>query len=84
MPGKHRATGTNNDSQDQKLTFFKYPIWCASWWLSDKEDTGSLSELGRSPEDLLATYTSILAWRIPWTEESGGLKSMGMGTQGVR
>ena len=25
----------------------------------------------------MATYSSILAWRIPWTEESGGLQSMG-------
>ena len=24
-----------------------------------------------------ATHSSILAWRIPWTEEPGGLKSMG-------
>ena len=24
-----------------------------------------------------ATYSSILDWRIPWTEESGGLQSMG-------
>ena len=24
-----------------------------------------------------ATHPSILAWRIPWTEESGGLQSMG-------
>ena len=24
-----------------------------------------------------ATHSSILAWRIPWTEELGGLKSMG-------
>ena len=32
-------------------------------------------------EDLLekemATYSSILAWKIPWTEEPGGLQSMG-------
>ena len=32
-------------------------------------------------EDLLdkemATYSSILAWRIPWTEEPGRLQSMG-------
>ena len=26
----------------------------------------------------LATYSSILAWRIPWREEPGGLKSMGL------
>ena len=25
----------------------------------------------------MATHFSILAWRIPWTEESGGLRSMG-------
>ena len=33
-------------------------------------------------EDLLvkgvATHSSILAWRIPWTEEPGGLPSMGL------
>ena len=33
-------------------------------------------------EDLLekemATHSSILSWRIPWTEEPGGLKSMGL------
>ena len=26
----------------------------------------------------MATHSSILAWRIPWTEESGGLQSMGV------
>ena len=25
----------------------------------------------------MATYSSILVWRIPWTEEPGGLQSMG-------
>ena len=25
----------------------------------------------------MATYSSILAWRIPWTGESGGLQSTG-------
>ena len=28
-------------------------------------------------EEGLATHSSILAWRIPWTEELGGLQSMG-------
>ena len=28
-------------------------------------------------EKEMATYTSILAWRISWTEELGGLQSMG-------
>ena len=40
-------------------------------------------DLGSIPgqDDLLvkgtATHSSILAWRIPWTEEPGGLQSMG-------
>ena len=25
----------------------------------------------------MATYCNILAWEIPWTEETGGLQSMG-------
>ena len=29
----------------------------------------------------MATHSGILAWRIPWTEEPGGLQSMG--SQGV-
>ena len=28
-------------------------------------------------EEDLATHSSVLAWRIPWTEEPGGLQSMG-------
>ena len=35
--------------------------------------------LGREDplEKGMATHSSILAWRIPWTEEPGGLQSMG-------
>ena len=33
---------------------------------------------GKDPlEEEMATHSSILAWRIPWTEEPGGLQSMG-------
>ena len=32
--------------------------------------------VGMSLEKEMATYSSILAWRIPWTEEPGGLLSM--------
>ena len=28
-------------------------------------------------QEEMATYSSILAWRIPWTEDSGGLQSTG-------
>ena len=33
--------------------------------------------LGRSLEEGMTTHSSILAWRIPWTEEPGGLQSVG-------
>ena len=29
-------------------------------------------------EKEMATHSSILAWRIPWAEEPGGLQSMGL------
>ena len=36
-------------------------------------DADLIPGLGRSPEEGMATHSSILAWRIPWTEEPGGL-----------
>ena len=44
----------------------------------DVRDVGSISGSGRSPEVEMTTHFSILAWRSPWTEESGGLQSMGL------
>ena len=32
----------------------------------------------RSLEKEMATHSSLLAWEIPWTEEPGGLQSMGL------
>ena len=32
-------------------------------------DLGSIPGLGRSPGEEMATHSSILAWKIPWTEE---------------
>ena len=39
-------------------------VWSLSW-----EDP---------QEEEMATHSSILAWRIPWAEEPGGLQSMGL------
>ena len=39
--------------------------------------SGSIPGSGRSPEEGVAIHSSILAWRIPWTEEPGGLQSEG-------
>ena len=57
----------------------------------DLRDIGSIPGLGRYPgeghgnplgkgnplEKSMAAFSRILAWRIPWTEEPGGLQSMG-------
>ena len=42
----------------------KTQVWSLSWEDPLEED--------------MATHFSILAWRIPWTEEPGGLQSMGL------
>ena len=43
-------------------------------------DPGSVPGSGRSPGELMATHSSILAWKIPMMEEPGGLLSMGSDT----
>ena len=40
-------------------------------------DTSSIPGYGRSLEKGMATHSSIVAWRIPWTEKPGRLQSMG-------
>ena len=49
-----------------------------AFWSAGKEsagnaghtgDTASTPRSGRSPEEGMATHSSILAWKIPWTEE---------------
>ena len=59
------------------------------WWLSGKEsacnavDVGSIPGSGRSPGEENGNPSSILTWRIPWTEEPGGLQSMGSQESGT-
>ena len=56
------------------------------WWLRGEEsacNAGATGDVGstlgeKDPlEEGMATHSSILAWRIPWTEEPGGLQSAG-------
>ena len=52
------------------------------WWLSGKESACNAETRGQSlgqedsPEKEMTTHSSVLAWKIPWTEEPGGLQSM--------
>ena len=58
-------------------------------WLIDKEptcnagagDQSSIPSWADLLEEGMATHSSILAWRIPWTEEPGGLQSIGSQSQ---
>ena len=58
-------------------------------WLSSKEHTCNAGDVdltlgsGRSPEEGMATHSSILAWRIPWTEGPCGLQSRGLQELGM-
>ena len=46
--------------------------------LSAMQETGVQSLGWEDPlKKEMATHSSILAWKIPWMEESGGLQSMG-------
>ena len=61
-------------------------------WLSGKKkkknspanpgDLGPIPGLRRSLEEGMATHSSILAWRIPWTEEPGRLQIIGLQKDG--
>ena len=48
-------------------------------WLSGKESTCQAGDMGweDSLEEEMATYSTILAWKMPWTEQHGGLQSIG-------
>ena len=39
-------------------------------------DPASMPESGRSPAEGMKTHSSILAWKIPWTEEPGRLHTV--------
>ena len=47
-------------------------------WETQVRTQGSKTLGWENPlEKKMATHSSILAWRIPWTEEPGGLQSIG-------
>ena len=67
------------------ITFFLpvvVRILCLPGGSDGKVSACSAGDLGSIPgsedplEEGMATHSSILAWRIPWTEEPGGLQSM--------
>ena len=51
---------------------------CIPCGSDDKESAYSAGDLGSNLEKGMAPHSSILAWKIPWTEEPRGLQSMGL------
>ena len=43
----------------------------------DSRDVGLIPVSGRPLEEHMPTHSSILGWRIPWTEEPGEVQSKG-------
>ena len=59
---------------------FKVQECLISWYLMlPLKKVTWVQSLGREDplEEEMATHSSILAWRIPWTEDPGGLQSTG-------
>ena len=80
--------GENHTSTPTNITTrFPESIWQRIWtslvahevknlptmWETQVQSLGKEDPLEKG----MATHSSILAWRIPWTEEPGGLQSMG-------
>ena len=58
---------------------FGLPGWLSVNLTANARDTGDLgstSGSGRSLEEEMATHSNVLALKIPWTEETGGLQSI--------
>ena len=61
------------------------PMDGGAWWAAVHGVAKSRTQLSdltltfyfHALEEEMATHSSVLAWRIPWTEEPGGLPSMG-------
>ena len=59
------------------------------WWPSGKEcicqagDTGLTPGSGRTSGEGNGTPLQYSCWKVPWTEQSGGLQSMGLNNSGT-
>ena len=85
--GAWQATVHGVAKSQTRLSNFTFTFHCSHQGLPggadikasacNEGDLGSIPGSGRSPGEDMATHSSILAWKIPWTEEPGRLQSMG-------
>ena len=78
----HKVAKSQTSLGDQELftdPLFQLHLWASQAVLVVKKNppanAGDLSQEDPLEEEM-ATHSSILAWRIPWTEEPGGLQSI--------
>ena len=78
VPNKVTFTGTITLMRTIQLTI-GLPRWVSGWRIRLPMKETQVRPLGQEHplEKEMATHSSILAWRIPWTEEPGVLQSMG-------
>ena len=84
IPGLRRFPGAGNGNPLQ-YSCLENPMDGGAWWAAVHGVTKSQARLSdftftfhfHALEKEMATHSSILAWRIPGTEEPGGLPSMG-------
>ena len=77
MGGKFKREGTYVHPWLIHVDVWQKPTqYCKAMILQLK--INKFNYLKKIPEKEMATHSSILAWKNPWTEESGGLKSMGL------
>ena len=69
---------THSSTPVWKIPWAEEPmVGCSSWGRKESDTTEQSHFHFHSLEKEMATYSSVLAWRIPGTGEPGGLPSMG-------
>ena len=84
IPFFEKLCGEGNGTPLQ-YSCLENPMDGGAWWAAVHGVARSLTRLNDFPftfhfhelEKEMATHSSVLAWKIPWTEEPGGLLSMG-------
>ena len=85
MPFAITCTGEGNGTPLQ-YSCLENPMGRGAWWAAVHGVAKSWTQLSNftftfhfhALEKEMATHSSTLAWKIPWTEEPGGLQSMGL------
>ena len=68
---------SHSSTLDWEIHGWRSLVGCSPWGHEESDTTEQLHFHSHALEEEMATYSSVLAWRIPGTGEPGGLPSMG-------